>query len=544
MLKSLYLIVGLCSTWIAAGQSWTSPDSLLGYLNPYRSWFDVHYYNLSVDIDIQRKYINGTNEIYFTATDAAAPFLQIDLAAHYSITAVQVQGKPADYERHHRAVWIAVPPLVEGDTGSVVISYKGRPQPAKMPPWDGGFVWKQDKEGNPWVGVACEGEGASIWWPCKDHFSDEPDSMRMTFTVPDSLIAVGNGKLERQQAVGDKMAFTWRVNNTINPYNVSVNIGNYVSFDAKYLSQETMDTLMLRYYVLAYNLNQAKKHFTQVTPMLQCFETHFGGYPFYSDGYKLVETPYLGMEHQSGIAYGNNYQKGYAGFDQSGLGFDYIIIHESGHEWFGNSITASDLAEIWIHESFTTYSEAVYVECLHDKATANEYMRLQRKMVRNKQPIIGPLDLHFDGWADDNDQYYKGALMLHTLRQAVNDDDKWWAMLKGFSQQYRHQVISTDTVVAYFNQHIDFNVGPFFNQYLRHAALPILEVNRDSIGTVSHQFSFRWVTDVPDFQLPIPVNGKMEMVTNDWRTVTTLTTDWFFYKPLIEQYYITYSQVN
>lgn len=524
------LVLGwlLVSTMGVSGQSWMAKDSLIGFLNPHRAWFDVHYYDLTIDIDIDRKYLSGQNTIHFTATKPPTDYLQIDLASHFTIESVMIQGLPVEYTRKHTTIWVASPVVAVGDTASVTIAYRGRPQRARFAPWDGGFVWEVDNGGNPWVGVACEGEGAHIWWPCKDHFTDEPDSITMTFVVPDTLTAVGNGRLVSTAQRGDKQAFTWKVVNPINAYNVSLNVGKYEHFTDTFQSESKGASLLLSYYVLENNLEKAKAHFQQVKPMLECFEQRFGPYPFYEDSYKLVETPYLGMEHQSAIAYGNNYQKGYAGFDQSGLGFDYIIIHESGHEWFGNSITAADLAEVWIHESFTTYSEAVYVECLHGKEKASNYMQMQRLMVMNQKPIIGPMDVRFDGWTDDNDQYYKGALMLHTLRQAVGDDEQWWSMLYDFSTHFAHQVIPTDSVVRFFNDRTSFDAKPFFDQYLRHAQLPVLEykISQFDVENPVNTMSFRWKTDAPDFVLPIPVDGKMMVVSTIWTAAINVDQGW------------------
>lgn len=546
MVKWIVFLWACGFTWSGVAQSWTATDSLIGYLNPYRSWFDVTHYDLQLRIDPDRQYIKGENTIQFRAVDTSPGVLQLDLAPHFTITAIHSHGQPLSFQQLHTAIWIDWPEMQPGEIATVTVAYQGRPKVARYAPWEGGFVWDQDENGNPWIGVACEGEGSNIWWPGKDHFTDEPDSMRMTFEVPNGLVAVGNGRLVHTRNKDSTTAYTWTVQNPINTYNVSVNIADYVHFTDTFPSQVTEEDLLLSYYVLRYNLEKAQQHFEQVKPMLQCFEQRFGPYPFYEDSYKLIETPYLGMEHQSGIAYGNDYQKGYAGFDQSGLGFDYIIIHESGHEWFGNSITASDLAEVWIHESFTTYSEAVYVECLFGEEKAQRYMNMQRMMVRNKKPIIGPMDVRFDGWTDDNDQYYKGALMLHTLRQAVGNDEQWWSLLHDFSTHFAHQVINTDSVIRFFNDRIQFDVKPFFDQYLRHAQLPVLEyrVSQFGLENPTTSMSFRWKTDEPDFTLPIPVDGKMKMVSTIWTAVEGMENKWSPDDDAMKEYYIRVKRIK
>lgn len=543
MMKYMSIVLLLVVSFSAAGQSWMAKDSLIGYLNPYRAWYEVHYYDLTIEVDLDRQTIVGENTLHFAVQHEQEEFMQVDLASHFTVQAITMNGQPLLFERKNTAIWIAIPELGKGSSSSLTIRYQGRPQQAGNAPWDGGFVWEVDPAGRPWIGVACEGEGAHIWWPCKDHFTDEPDSMRMTFIVPDTLLAVGNGRLADTQHLPGKKAFTWKVVHPINTYNVSLNIGRYAHFTDTFHSEVTGRPLLLSYYVLENNLEKARQHFKQVKPMLKCFETYFGPYPFYKDSYKLVETPYLGMEHQSGIAYGNKYQKGYAGFDQSGLGFDYIIIHESGHEWFGNSITAADLAEVWIHESFTTYSEAVYVECLYGEEKAKDYMQMQRLMVMNKKPMIGPMDVRFDGWTDDNDQYYKGALMLHTLRQALADDEQWWSLIRSFATDFAYQVTTTDSVIAYFNDRIDFDVAPFFHQYLRHSRLPVLEYTVTERN--DHQaMSFRWVTDVKGFRLPIPIEGKMTEVSNQWTTLAA-TDKWNGSKPFtLPDYYVQVKRIK
>lgn len=519
-----FLSLWLLQPLMAQKGNFSRADSLLGYLYPQRACYDVHYYALNVTLDPAKRRLQGYSSLSFTMT-APADMIQIDLGQRFRVDAIVLGQDTLSFTREFTALHVALPRKFDtGESITLTVHYQGQPKVAENAPWDGGFVFDLDEQQRPWIAVACEGEGASSWWPCKDHFTDEPDSVRMTFNVPKELTAVGNGRLEGTADLGNGFkAYSWMVRSPINLYNVTLNAAHYAHFSAPYLSQESGDSLSLDYYVLDYNLDKAKRQFQQVTGMMDCFEEAFGGYPFYIDGYKLVETPYLGMEHQSAIAYGNQYKPGYLGFDMSGLGFDYIIIHETGHEWFGNSLTAPDIADLWIHESFTTYSEAVYVECRAGKARADQYMRLQRMNVLNRKPIIGPRDVHFDGWIDDNDLYYKGALMLHTLRTAMDDDARWKELLKAFTTTYRHSIVATEEVIRHFNEGIEWDVAPFFRQYLTQTSLPKLEYAMQTKGKKTVAVEMRWVAQEAGFLLPVPYttnkgDGSI-LVGTDWVTV-------------------------
>lgn len=520
-MRRLILFPMLSCAFALQAQEFTKADSLRGYLFPGRANYDVHYYHLDVEVDPEDRSLRGTNTIHF---EVLAPLktMQIDLYRNMQITSVKMGGASLSFEKNGNATFIELPgELQTGAKEQIEIAYHGVPEVAANAPWDGGFVWSADSRDNPWIGVACEGDGASLWWPCKDHLTEEPDSMLISCTVPEPLMCVANGRLRmKEKAGGGKTTYHWFVNSPINSYNVTLNIARYAHFQDSYVSNIDGDTLSLDYYVLPENLKKAKKHFGQVKPMMDCFEQYFGKYPFYEDGYKLVETPYLGMEHQSAIAYGNKYLSGYLGLDMSGLGFDYIIIHETAHEWFGNSISAGDIAEAWIHESFTTYAEAVYVECMSDYATAVNYLKQQRMLIQNQNPIIGPLGVNYHGWADDTDLYYKGSWMLHSLRGHVNDDEKFFATLHGFSGYFRHQVISTEEVVRYFSDELDMDLASFFNQYLRHADLPVLdfEVRKKGKGA---ELRYRWKAGEGGFDMPVDVltpDGTIRVhPTGEWQ---------------------------
>lgn len=507
----------------AWSQTFTKADSLLGSLNPLRSCYEVKHYVLDLMVHVDNQFLEGEVEIGFEAV-SKTDRLQIDLAENMEITGMLWYDKMLEYKRVEgtRAIIVYLDQMLDpGEHYVLTVRYSGHPQAAKHAPWDGGFVWSADTNNNHWVGVACEGEGASIWWPCKDHLSDEPDSVRMIYTVPKGLTAVGNGKLISKEEENKWERFTWEVANPINNYNVTLNIAKYAHIQDHYVSAIDGDTLNLDYYVLDYNREVATRQFQQVKPMLDCFEAKLGKYPFYEDGYKLVETPYLGMEHQSAIAYGNHYLKGYLGRDDSKIGFDYIVIHESGHEWFGNSISTDDIAALWIHESFTTYTEALYVECQSSYEEAIDYLHVQRGYVVNRNPILGPTGVHFDGWNHDSDQYYKGSWMLQTLRAALNDDEAWFDLLREFVETFHHRITNTEEVIAFFDKRLPFDAEPVMYEYLRHAKIPTLEYQIVPQRKKQYKVRFRWKAEEEGFNLPV------DIMMDDGQTIRIHpTTEW------------------
>lgn len=498
----------------------THADSLRGFLFPERSCYDVTYYKLLLEVDPSARSIKGVVDITYEVVEPTAR-IQIDLYENWEVSRVVQDADIKERTREGSALFLDFHQELErGAVRTVTIDYSGTPQEAENAPWDGGFVWSQDPDGEPWIGVACEGDGASLWWPCKDHLSDEPDSVRITVKVPSNLKAVCNGMLEKHFDDGNGLAsYTWFVSNPINNYNVTLNIADYAHFSDTFYGE--YGPLPLDYWVLKSNLEKAKKHFEQVKPMLACFEEHFGPYPFYEDGYKLVETPYLGMEHQSAIAYGNNYLKGYSGMDWSGTGFDYIIIHESGHEWFGNSLSAPDLAELWIHESFTTYSEAIYLECMYDYQTAIDYLNVQRLFISNRAPIVGPLGVAFDNF-QDTDMYYKGAFMLQTVRKVINNDSMWFALLRDFCETFWHQIIETQDVIDFFSQLSGSNLQPVFEQYLFGSTIPRLEYKLKEKRS-DLEISYRWASVGDDFTMPAEISYSP--IGTVWERITA-TSSW------------------
>ncbi len=505
------------------GHTFSRADTLRGSLRPERNCYDVTFYELDIEVDERKQAIAGSVAIHFRVVEDFTR-LQIDLFDNMVIDRILHQGAPLPYVREHNAVFVQFPaPQVAGTTGSIEVVYHGQPLAAQNAPWDGGFVWAKDSRGRPWTAVACEGTGASLWWPNKDHLSDEPDSMRISLTVDKAQMAIANGNLRSVEQRGDKTQYNWFVGYPIDNYNVTVNIGRYAAFDDRYFSPADGDTLELDYYVMDYNLDVARKHFKQVQPMLACYEQYLGKYPFWNDGFAMVETPYLGMEHQGAIAYGNRFMRGYlGGMIPRDMDWDYIIIHEAGHEYYGNSIGCADMAEMWIQESFTTYLESVYVECTMGYPDAVRYLAGQRAFIANKEPIIGPIGVNFDHWAH-SDHYFKGAWMLHTLRHAIADDTLWWDIFKGFYQQHQQTRITTADFVTYVNSRTGRSWDAFFRQYLSFPSIPTLEYKLTPKGK-NLQVAYRWKADVPGFDMPIQVGKKGKLMTlsptTEWQETT------------------------
>ena len=521
---SLFSVKSIC-------QEFSLSDSLRGSLSSYRSCYDVYYYDLNVTIDDKNKeLLNSYNDFYITSLEDFDN-IQIDLFSNLEINSIVFNETKLNFKRKFNAVFIDFPKIIKkGEKLKFRVNYDGAPRKAVNPPWDGGFSWDYDKNKNPWIGVSCQGLGASSWWPCKDHQSDEPDSMRITCTVRSPLKVVSNGKLISNKSGYDLKlkskvnTSSWFVSYPINNYNVTLCAADYAHFSDYYLSNS--DTLSLDYYVLTYNETKAKEHFKQVKPMLECFEEFFGQYPFINDGFSLVETPYLGMEHQSAIAYGNNYLPGYNGNKNfiAGLDFDYIIVHETGHEWWGNSITTNDIADMWIHEGFCTYSEVIYVECMYGYETMLEYVNNQKRFVRNDKPIVGPYNVNKKG---SNDMYQKGSLMLHTLRNLINDDELWFSILKGISIDFKYKVLDGKDIIEYINRKVDFNLSLFFNQYLFNSKIPILEYKIQKEGR-EYVLLYRW-NAIKDFDMKLLINDGEKNIwispNSEWKEYTIGNVD-------------------
>lgn len=509
MKKSNYLslLALLASNFISAqgllnksDVAFSRQDSLRGSITKERIWWDVKNYKLDIKVNPVDSTITGSNTIQYKVIDAYNT-MQIDLQNPMEITRIIQDGKSLEFTREGNVFFVKLKEQqLVGALKELTVFYNGKPKVAVNPPWDGGITWKKDVNGKLFIASSCQGLGASVWWPNKDHMYDEVEGMTISVNVPGDLMDVSNGRLQDVKKLKDgTKTYTWVVTNPINNYGVNINIGDYVSFSGKYQGEKGI--LDLDYYVLKDNLAKAKAQFKDVPRMLQAFEHWFGPYPFYEDSYKLVEAPYLGMEHQSSVTYGNGYKNGYRGRDLSGTGwglkFDFIIIHESGHEWFANNITYKDIADMWIHESFTNYSESLFVEYHYGKAAGYEYVRGLRKNILNDKPIIGNYNVNNEG---SSDMYYKGANMLHTIRQIINNDDKWRSILRGMNSTFYHQTVSTKQIEDYISTEAGIDFSKVFDQYLRDVRIPTLEYySQDG------NLFYRWANAVTDFDMPIKV---------------------------------------
>lgn len=503
-------------------QTWSRADTLRGKLRHERTCYDVGHYDLSVKLDIPNKSIQGKSIITYQIKENFQR-LQVDLFANMVIDDIIFKGQSLAYERIDNAVFISFPKVqtIQDGVGQIAITYHGQPHTAKNPPWDGGFTWTQDPSGHDWVVVSCEGIGASLWWPNKDHLSDEPDSVDIHLNVPSNLMAVSNGNLVHTKTKNKRSIFHWKVSYPINNYNITLNVGKYAHFAKAYISET--DTMSLDYYVLPENLNKAKKHFEIVPQMLEIYEFYLGKFPFWKDGYALVETPTLGMEHQGAISYGNKYLRGYLGKRiPKDMNWDYIIIHESAHEYWGNSVSCNDLAEMWLHEGFTTYMESLYVEKRFGHKRAQEYLKSQRDYIQNLGPIIGIKDVNHKPMFS-TDQYYKGSWMLHTLRNTIGDDHLWFDILKTFYQRHALSNVTTLDFIKLVNERTKQDYRPFFEQYLLHAHLPklIYYTTKKGRKTIFH---YRWQADVKNFRMPISLAFGQKQFTlpgsPEWQTIS------------------------
>lgn len=488
----------------------THADTLRGSDTPWRSWWDVTYYNLHVNINPSDSSISGYNGITYRVLNGpekiaqtfdGKDIMQIDLMTPLVIDSMIQDGQSLSYRRDGNAFFVTLQsPQSINSLHTITVYYHGRPRIAKNPPWDGGFIWDRDSLGNLWIATACQGVGASIWWPNKDYQGDEPDSQNICITVPDTLVDVSNGRLRKRTINPDgTMTYDWFVDDPVNNYGVAVNAGKYVHFMEIYNGLK--GPLTLDYYVMPYHLEQAEKQFQQVKSMLKCYEYWFGPYPWYKDGYKLVEDPYLGMEHQSCIAYGNHYENGYLGRDLShtgwGLKWDFIIIHESAHEWFGNSITAKDIADMWVHESFANYAESLYTECLFGKKAGEEYCIGTRKNVLNDKPITGYYGVNDEG---SGDMYYKGGNMLLAIRMIINNDEKFRDILHGLNTVFYHQTVTGKQIEDYISKASGIDFSKVFQQYLTTTMIPEFDYY-----IKGHELHYRWSNVVPDFNMPLEV---------------------------------------
>ncbi|MEP3209560.1 MAG: M1 family metallopeptidase [Maribacter sp.] len=533
--KSVGVLVALSFT-IAAQAQFTQQDTLRGSITPERAWWDLNYYDLNVKVQPDKKFISGYNIIRYKVLEAHQ-VMQIDLQEPLKITGISQNDEQLDYSRIGSAYFINLrKKQVPGTYNELYVQYSGNPKEAVRAPWDGGFSWSKDDNNKHFVATSCQGLGASVWWPNKDHMYDEVDSMRIAIDVPKDLVAVANGRLREEYAYdnSDYKLYEWFVSNPINNYGVNVNIGDYVHFGEKYEGEK--GSLDMDYWVLRDDLEKAKVQFKQASKMMEAFEHWFGPYPFYEDSFKLVQVPYLGMEHQSSITYGNQWKQGYLGRDLSntgwGLKFDFIIIHEAGHEWFANNITYKDIADMWVHEGFTSYSENLYLDYHFGKKAAEDYVIGLRANILNDKPIIGAYNVNQRG---SNDMYYKGSNLLHTIRQLVNDDEKWRQVLRGLNTDFYHQTVTSEQIEDYLSEKSGLDLSKTFDQYLRTADIPVLEYKIEADG----KLSYRYTNVVDGFAMPLRifVNEKAYDIhpSSVWKTekldgnLNTLKIDRNFY---------------
>ena len=475
-------------------------DTLRGSITPERAWWDLIYYHLDIKVEPDKKYISGSNTVGYKVLKSNK-VMQIDLQKPMNITSITSKNKELKFTREGNAYFVELrKKQKKGDVNYIKINYEGFPKEAIRAPWDGGLSWKKDENDSHFIATSCQGLGASVWWPNKDHMYDEVDSMLISVNVPKNLTNVSNGRLKKiTELDDDTRTFDWFVANPINNYGVNINIGDYVSFSEVYKGEK--GDLDIDNYVLSYNLEKAKEQFKQVPMMIEAFEHWFGPYPFYEDSFKMVEVPYLGMEHQSSITYGNKFQNGYLGRDLSGSGwglkFDYIIIHEGGHEWFANNITYKDVADMWVHEGFTCYSENLYVDYFFGKEASAEYVIGTRRGISNKKPIIGEYDVNREG---SGDMYSKGANLLHTIRQLTNNDELWRQTLRGLNEEFYHSTVTTKEIEEYISKSIGMDLSKVFDQYLRDYRIPIFEYDINN-----GELSYRWNNVIDGFDMPVEV---------------------------------------
>ena len=478
----------------------TRQDTLRGSITPERAWWDLTYYHLDIKVEPDKKFISGSNTVGYKVLESNK-IMQIDLQKPMNITSVTSKNKDLKFKREGNAYFIELrKKQKKGDVNYIKINYEGFPKEAIRAPWDGGLSWKKDENDNHFIATSCQGLGASVWWPNKDHMYDEVDSMLISVNIPKNLTNVSNGRLKKITELDDETrTFDWVVTNPINNYGVNINIGDYVNFSEIYKGEK--GNLDIDNYVLSYNLEKAKEQFKQVPMMIEAFEHWFGPYPFYEDSFKMVEVPYLGMEHQSSITYGNKFQNGYLGRDLSGTGwglkFDYIIIHEGGHEWFANNITYKDVADMWVHEGFTCYSENLYVDYFFGKEASAEYVIGTRRGISNKKPIIGQYDVNREG---SGDMYSKGANLLHTIRQLTNNDELWRQTLRGLNKEFYHSTVTTKEIEEYISNSIGMDLSRVFDQYLRDYRIPMFEYEISN-GILS----YRWNDVIKEFDMPVEV---------------------------------------
>lgn len=461
-------------------------EKLLAIAEPSqkRDCFDVTWYHLDIQINPTERALSGEVEIKGIAT-GALDTIQIDLAEALTVKKVVFEGDntAVPFVRKASCFLVKVPEkLAHAPSFTVKVAYEGAPQVSKRPPWAGGMVWKKDKNGKPWVGVACETEGGSLWFPCKDANYDEPDSVLAQFSIADTgVMIVSNGQLVGEEHTAGRYSSTWKVSYPINVYDITFYVGDFRKISDEYRSKVTGKTLSLDFYVLPGNVYRATDHYAQTKPIIAAYELLYGPYPWYRDGFKLVESPYAGMEHQTAIAIGTSYKKEIEGK------VSYIILHETGHEWFGNSVTAADLADVWLQEGFTTYGESLYLEKDMTNSAADKQLLMYRLFIKNKYPMVGPYGRKYFDY-HDGDVYTKGAWLLKTLRTQINDDATFFKLLRTWYAENAYHLVRSEDFIEMVGQITGKDYNWLFDQYLHRNDVPVLEYN----FTKDHTLLYRW----------------------------------------------------
>lgn len=495
----------------------TSQDSLKGSLTPERAWWDVEYYDIYLSIDFNKKSITGRNTIDFKVIQKPTEFMQIDLQEPLSIDSIKAVGEHLQFRRYG-AAYIIDSPVITGETGKLDIFYSGNPKESINPPYDGGFIWAKDSLNRDWLSVACQMVGGSVWYPCKDHYSEEPDhGASLTISISDSLgVVIGNGRLKSQKSVDNQTEYTWAVTNPINNYGISFYIGNYINISEEYQGEK--GPLDLDFWVLDYNHEKAIGHLIPETlKTVKAFEKWFGPYPFYEDGLKIVESSYIGMEHQSAIAYGNKFKKGrfsFTNLTELDLQTDRLIVHELAHEWFGNNITMADMADRWVQEGFAAYGEELFIEEQLGREAGRDFFvtRLPNK-IRNRYPLISEYGIFKDAGPD---MYFKGWAVVHMLREMVNDDNKFQAFLRALNDNFYHQTIYSNQLEEFCSDYFNRDFSSFFDQYLRYPSIPILEYT-----LVDSNLKYRLKADVQNLEIPIKLSSPDQwiMAKTEWQNI-------------------------
>ena len=510
--KFAVLVLALLVAVPAAAQS--RAEVLRGEYGSYRANNDLLSYHLDIRVDPDQRSLSGRNTIRFRMLKDDRR-IQIDLYAYLKIDRILFGRTRLKFTRELNAVFIDFPQrLRAGREYAIDFYYSGVPEPIAR---FGCVTFNKDAAGRDWITTACEDVGASYWWPNKDQWRDEPESMQISVAVPNRLMDVSNGAFVGKTDLHDGYTrWDWAVHYPINNYDVALNIGAYEHF------ADRLGELPLDYYVLPEDLDKARSQFEQVKPMLEAFGHYFGPYPFPRDGYKLVQVPYAGMEHQSAVAYGNHFVNSYyPSADWTGVQisprFDFIIVHESAHEWFGNAVTAADVSDMWIHEGWATYMECLFVEYMYGHSDYLKYVNAEKYKVRNTEPIITMRGLHRE---PPQDQYFKGALLLHTLRSVIDDDRTWFEVIRGVYDRFKYKTIFTEDIVQFFNEQTGMNLTPIFNEYLRHADVPMLQLRFDE---QTHTVAYRWKAGEEDFAMPVrvgnPAAWQLIRPTADWQTM-------------------------